>query len=94
MVVTIQINTGARNYFEVGGKRLPRSKVTPTQNKNSRIGPLFLGENQVNVQKQTKIKMNDIDSPKLGGRRPTLCKLGGGKLPGPTVPHPAQASLI
>ena len=25
--------TGARNYFEVGGfKRLPGSKVTPTQN--------------------------------------------------------------
>ena len=33
-------------YFEVGGKRLPGSKVTPTQNqKLLEFGPLFFGRN-------------------------------------------------
>ena len=57
----------------------------------------FLGETQVHVQKQTKIKMNDNDSPKLEGGAPTALKLWGqvvgaaGALPPPPgsrVPDP------
>ena len=42
---------------------------------------------QVHVQRQTKIKMNDIDVPKFGGRRPSGPKVGGASAPaGPPVP--------
>ena len=55
------------------------------------FGPLFLGETQVHVQKQTKMKMNNIDHPKLGGSAPTQLPSCWGKLP-PTAP-PVLASL-
>ena len=63
---------GRRNYFEVGGgggakvSRGPRQPLPKTQNSPD-LAHCFLGETQVHVQKQTKIKLNDIDSPKLGG---------------------------
>ena len=58
------------NDFEVGvggggGVTLPKTKNSPD------FAHIFLGGTQVHVQKQTKIKMNDIDSPKLKGRRPS-----------------------
>ena len=43
------------------------------------------------MQKQTKIKMNDKDSPKLGGGAPTALKLLGQVAP--TAPPPVPASL-
>ena len=72
--IRITIEQGRGNYSEVGegGKRLLGFKVTPTQNnilKKSKFSPLFIGETQVNVQKQTKINMNDTDRPKLEATR-------------------------
>ena len=64
--------------------------------KTPRIWPtIFLGETQVHVQKQTKIKMNVFDSPKLGGRgrRPTAFKLWGQVAP-TAPPPPAPVCLI
>ena len=70
-LLLLAVAQGRGNYFEVGGgggKRLPGFKVTPTQTKNSLdLAHYFLVETQVHVQKQTKIKMNDFHSPKLGG---------------------------
>ena len=61
-----------------GGQTFPGVQGNPTQILNSPdLAHYFLGENQVHVQKQTKIKMNDIDSPKLGGGAPTTAKLWG-----------------
>ena len=55
------------------------------------FGPIFLGEIQVHVQKQTKIKMNDIESPKLEGRRPNSFQVV--RVSSPTASPPAPASL-
>ena len=62
-----------------GGKCLPGSKVgNPYPKlKTPGFGPLFLGETQGHMQKQTKIKMNNIDSLKLGGGVHTASKLWG-----------------
>ena len=63
---------GRGNYFEVGGggganvSRGPRQFLPKTKNSPD-LAHYFLGETQVDVQKQAKIKMNDNDSPKLGG---------------------------
>ena len=43
----------------------------------------FLGVAQVHVQKQTKIKMNEIDSQMLGGRRPHSFQVEGQVPPPP-----------
>ena len=45
------------------------------------------------MRKQTKMKMNDIDSPKFGGAgaAPPQLPSGGGKLP-PLPPAPASLS--
>ena len=81
-VKTSTLSQGRGNYFELWGKHLPGSKVTPTQNlKLPRFGPLFFGETQFHMQKQTKIKMNDIDSPKLRGRRPHNFQVVGASFP-------------
>ena len=42
------------------------------------IWPTIFWSAQVHEQKQTKIRMNDNDSPKLGGRRPHSFQVGGG----------------
>ena len=49
----------------------------------------FFLETQVHVQKQTKIIMNDIDSPKLGGPRPHSFHVGGTRCPNCPPPVPA-----
>ena len=38
------------------------------------------------MQKQTKIKMNEIDSPKLRGKLPKASKLGGVSPTAPKLP--------
>ena len=86
---------GRGNYFKVGGrgKRLPGSKVSPTQNNNFPDFPtIFWGEPQDHVKKQTQIKINNIDSSKLSGRRPhnfqtRVCELP--PLPARESPHPS-----
>ena len=74
-----------------GGQTSPGVQGNPYPKiKTPRIWPtIFWGENQVHVQKQTKINMNDNDSPKLGGGAPTASKLWG-KLPPlpPRFPRP------
>ena len=92
---------GRGNYFEVGrgGQTSPGVKGNLPKTKYSRIWPtIFWGGIKVHVQKQTKIQMNDIHSPKLGGGGETLPKLpswGGGKLRPLHPPPPmAPASLI
>ena len=64
-----------------GGKCLPESKVgNPYPKlKTPGFGPLFLGETQGHMQKQTKIKMNNIDSLKLGAAS-TQLSYGGIKV--------------
>ena len=97
--VVIVAAQGRGNYFEVrggGGKRLPRSKVTPTQNKRlPGFGPLFFGRDPRSRAKSNKNeKINDFHSPKLGGGAPTAPKLWGqvAPLPPPTwFPIPVAA---
>ena len=52
---------------------------------------IFLGETQVQVQKQTKMKVNDNDSPKLGGGAPTASKLW--RQVAPTGPPPPDSRV-
>ena len=56
----------------------------------------FLGGTQIHVQKQTKIKMNDIDidSPKLGGDAPRPKSWRGKRprCPPPSVPGPMMGT--
>ena len=59
--------------------------------KTHRIWPTIFWETQVHVQKQTKIKMNDFHSPKLGRWRPHSFKVVGASCPHcppPRFPHP------
>ena len=80
----MKLGGGGLTYPGVQGNPYPKLKIP-------RIWPtIFLGETQVHVQKQTKIKMNDNDSPKLGGRAaPTQLQSCGGKLP-PLPPPPPR----
>ena len=86
------------NYFEVGGggQASPGVQGNPypqqQQKKNSPFLAHYFCETQFHVQKQTKIKKNDIDSLKLGGRRPHSFKLWG-NLPHCPPPPPAPTSL-
>ena len=89
------------NYFEVGGgggqtssgvQGSPYPKLkTPWMWSTIPI----LEWTQVHVQKLTKIKMNDIDSPKLGRRRPHSFQVVGASCPHcppppPWFPHPVS----
>ena len=82
------------NDFEVGGggrKRLPGSKVTPTQNSPD-FAHYFLGGTEVHVPKQTQIKMNDIDSPKVrGASSPASSSLPPPPPPPVAGPMPCQS---
>ena len=85
---------GHRNYFEVGGQGLRGFKMYPTQNtkKLPGLAHYFLGEAQLHVKKPTKIKNNDIDSPKLGGRR--IHSFQVGEQAAPTAPPPPLGSRV
>ena len=93
---------GRGNYFEVwgggAGQTSPGVKGNPYPKlKTPRIWSTIFWEGaRIHVQKQTKIKMNDIDSPKLGGRRPHSFLIGGNLplLPPPQFPHPCILELI
>ena len=54
----------------------------------------FLGGTQVHVQKQTKIKMNDIDSSKLGGDAPPVQTLERLAPPLPPPPPGSRAYAL
>ena len=78
-----------------GGQTSPWVQCNPYPKlKTPRISPaIFLGT-KVYVQKQAKIKMNDINSPKLEGRRPSGPKVGGASVPAasPLVSRPMAPS--
>ena len=80
MFVFVTVCAGTREllWSGGGGQTSPEAQGIPYPKlKTPRIWPTtFLGETEIPVQKQTKIKMNDIDSPKLGGA-PTASKLWG-----------------
>ena len=66
----VLVSQGCGNCFEVGGggQTSPGFQGNPCPKlKTPRIWPTIFCETKVHVQKQIKIKMNDIDSPKLGG---------------------------
>ena len=79
----LMLGGGGQTSPGVQGTRLPKTKNFPE------LAHYFLGEIQVLVQKQTKIKMNDIDSPKFGGTPTASTQVVG------ACPHypPAPASL-
>ena len=87
---------GARElgtFFEVGGQTSPGVQGNPYPKlKTPRIlSSIFFGETQVHVQNQTKIKLNGIDSRKLGGRRPHSFQVVGESClhcPPPRLPRP------
>ena len=87
----------AGTTLKLGGKRLPGSKVLPKTKNSHGLSNYFLGETQVHVQKQTEIKMNDMDSPELGGGAPPQLPSCGGKLPplppGSRVPEPGHCGI-
>ena len=87
---------GRGSYFEVGGggQTSPGVQGSPYPKlKTPRIWPtIFLGETEVRVQKQTKIKVNDINSPKLG-QRPLSFQVVGASCPH-CPPPPVPASLL
>ena len=84
---------GPGNDFEVGGGgglTSPGVQGNPYPKlKTPRVSPtIFLGGTHVHLQKQTKINMNDIDSPKCGGG-PSGSKVGGLASP---LPPPLPSS--
>ena len=79
-----------------GGQTSPGFQGNPYPKlRTPRIRPtIFLGgETEVHVQKQIKIKMNDIDSPKLGAGPPQLPSCGGSCPPAPPPPAPASLGI-
>ena len=86
--------SGARVKVCVGGT-FPGVQGNPYPKiKLPGFGPLFFwGEAQLHVQKQTKIWMNDIDNPKLGGGGAELPKLPSWGTSFPECPPPPPASL-
>ena len=88
-----QSDQGRGNYFEVGGggQKSPGVQGNPYPKlKTHRIWPTIFWETQIHVQTQTKIKINDIDSPKLGGGgAPTASQLWGQVAP--TAPPPGSS---
>ena len=69
------------SYFEVWGggreKRLPGFKATPhPKQETSRILPTIFLEGPKLTYKNKQIKINDIDSRKLGGRCPYSFQVG------------------
>ena len=87
---TLKLGGGGQTSPGVEGNPYPKLKKTP------RIwATIFLVDidTQVHVQIQTKIKMNDFHSPKLGagGRRPHSFKVVGAscpQCPPPRFPRP------
>ena len=89
---------GRGNYFEVGGEGQASPGVQgnpyPKTKNSPDLAHYFLVETEVHVQKQTKIKMNDFHSPKLGGGAPTASKLWRQVAPtAPPPPVPASLSI-
>ena len=85
---TLKLGGGGQTTPGVQGNPYPKLKNSPD------LAHYFIGETQVHVQKQTKVKMNDIDSPKLEGGAPTASKLWGPLPPGSRVPGYACRVLV
>ena len=85
---TLKLGGGGQTSPGVQGSPYPKLKT-------HRIWTTIFLETQVHVQKQTKIKMSDIDSLKLGGAPPQLPSCGGKFPPLPPPPRlPRPCSLV
>ena len=87
------MHRGAGTTLKLRGANVSRIQGNPYPKlKTPWICPTIFWRGPSSLQKQTKIKINAIDSPKLGGGALTAYKLWGQVAPTPPPP-PAPASL-